>query len=322
MSAPEYIMGTQGFAIAWKNNNVSELVAQLDAAGIKNYDTAQLYPIDDFGASERLLGNIKRPEWVIDTKILYRPEALSKEHMEESIHKSLENLGVTKVNILYAHAPDKLTPLADQAANFDQLYRAGFFEKLGLCNYSPAELSEWITIATEKGYVQPTVYQGQYNLFCRQYEKELFPLLQKHGIQFIANSPLAGGFATGKLTLAKDADQLKGTRFEQSDGNMMGYLYRMWYDKPVFNDAVRQLVAAVDGLSLVQVSMRWLLFHSSLKTTDKVAIGPTKLIQLEDYLAARRAGPLSEDLAAMIDRLYEPMREDAAPLVEIGWWSR
>ncbi|KAJ6115226.1 Aldo/keto reductase [Penicillium sp. IBT 16267x] len=321
MSAPEYIMGTQGFAGAWTANNVPELVARLDAAGIKHYDTAQLYPITDSGASERLLGSIKRPDFVIDTKVLFQPEALCKKNMNESIRKSLENLGVTKVNTLYAHAPDKLTPIADQAANFDELYRAGFFDNLGLCNYSTAQLIEWIDIATEKHYIRPTIYQGQYNVFCRHYEKELFPVLHKYGIKFVANSPLAGGFATGKLTFAKDAEQLKGTRFEQSEGNMMGYLYRMWYDKPVFHDAVRQFVATVDGLSLAQVSMRWLLFHSNLKSTDKVAIGPTKISQLEDYLAARDAGPLSKDLAASIDQLYEPMSEEAAPLVEIGWWS-
>ncbi|KAJ5937088.1 Aldo/keto reductase [Penicillium verhagenii] len=323
LSAPEYIMGTQGFAGAWTDSNVSELVVRLDEAEIKHYDTAQLYPITNPGGSERLLRSIKRPDFVIDTKILFRPEALSKQKIDESIRSSLENLGLTKVNTLYAHAPDKLTSIADQALNFNQLHKAGYFDKLGLCNYSPAQLTEWIEIATEKNYIQPSVYQGQYNIFCRQYEKELFPLLRKHGITFIANSPLAGGFATGKLTFAKDAEQLKGTRFEQSDGNMMGYLYRMWYDKPVFNDAVQQLVTAVDGDrdGLAQVSMRWLLFHSGLKSSDKVAIGPTKVSQLEDYLTARQVGPLPKDLAATIDLLYEPMREEAAPLVEVGWWS-
>ncbi|KAJ5715967.1 Aldo/keto reductase [Penicillium malachiteum] len=324
-TAPEYYMGTQGFDGSWTESNISELVAQLDVANIKHYDTAALYPITNPGGAESLLGKVRQPDFVIDTKLLYRPEALRKGNMEESIRSSLQNLGVQQVNTLYAHAPDQSVPLVDQAANFDALYRAGLFHQLGLCNYSATQVKEWIEIATEKGYTLPRVYQGQYNIFCRQYEKDLFPLLRTNGIKFVANSPLAGGFATGKLTLAKDAEQLVGTRFEKSKGNLMGGLYRMWYDKPLFHDAVRklQVAAAEVGVpSIAEASLRWLLFHSGLTSTDAVAIGPTKISQLDGYLTAREAGPLPAGLVVQIEKVYDDtMRTEAAPLVEIGWWS-
>ncbi|PYI03139.1 Aldo/keto reductase [Aspergillus sclerotiicarbonarius CBS 121057] len=279
---PEYVMGAQGFADAWTMDNVSARMDRLDAAGIGHYDTALLYPVTDSGASERPLGKIWKPEFVIDTKILFRPGALSREHMEESIHRRT-------------------------------------------CYDQKSHLLEWIEIAIAQGYIVPTVYQGQYNIFCRQYEAELFPLLCKHGVKFVANSPLAGGFATGKLTFAKDAEQPRGTRFEQSEGNLMGYLFRMWYDKPVFHNAVRELAAGVErheGVSSVaQAAVRWLLFHSRLQSTDMVAIGPSTLSQLEEYLAARQAGPLPEELARQIDGLCDPLREEAASFVELGWWS-
>ncbi|KAJ5115697.1 Aldo/keto reductase [Penicillium angulare] len=323
-SAPEYVMGTQGFAGAWNDENITELIDHLEAANIKHYDTARLYPMTDSGASERLLGRVRQPDFVIDTKILYKPEALLRENMRDSFDKSIEALGVSKVNTLYAHAPDKATPIAQQAANFDELYREGSFKQLGLCNYSLKEVNEWIEIATEKGYVQATVYQGQYSIFCRHYEKELFPFLRKHGIKFVANSPLAGGFATGKLTLAENDEKLKGTRFEQAEGNVMGYLYRMWFDKPVFHHPVRELIAIGERFgisSLSQIAMRWLLFHSGLKSTDWVAIGPSNVAQLKDYLAARDAGSLPEEMAMEIDKLYGPLADEAAGMVEYGWWS-
>lgn len=143
----------------------------------------------------------------------------------------------------------------------------------------------------------------------------------------MANSPLAGGFATGKLTFAKEAEQLRGTRFEQSEGNVLGYLFRMWYDKPVFHDAVRELATGIDRsagkvTNLAQAAVRWLLFHSRLESTDNVAIGPSTMCQLEEYLAARDAGPLPEELARLVDGLYASMREEASPLVEIGWWTK
>lgn len=99
-SAPEFVMGTQGFAGVWTKDNVSKLVERLTAAGINHYDTALLYPMTDPGASERLLGSIRKDDFVIDTKILYRPEALRRDNMEESIRRSLENLGISKVDTL------------------------------------------------------------------------------------------------------------------------------------------------------------------------------------------------------------------------------
>ena len=97
-TAPEYYMGTQGFAGAWKENNISELVTKLNAADIKHYDTAALYPMDNIGGSERLIGKVRQADFVIDTKILLRPEALQKDNMEASVRSSLDNLGVEKVS--------------------------------------------------------------------------------------------------------------------------------------------------------------------------------------------------------------------------------
>ncbi|KAJ5660215.1 Aldo/keto reductase [Penicillium longicatenatum] len=327
-SPPEYVIGCLGWGYNWDADNIKGLLDRLEVAGIKHFDTARFYPPSNSGASEKLLGSVRRSDFVVDTKILFRPEGLRRDLMEESLRQSLESLGVTKVKTLYAHAPDKVTPIAEQAANFNHFYQAGYFEQLGLCNYPPEQLTEYIEISKEKGYVLPAIYQGQYNIFCRQYETDLFPLLRKHGIPFVANSPLAGGFATGKVSGTQDAEKLKGTRFEQSETNMLGFLYRMWYDKPVFHNAIGELKSAVaqyqgeaTSSALAQVAVRWLLFHSDLQSTDYVAIGPNNLAQLNDYLEAREAGPLPDELAKKIDTLYEPLRDEAAPFVQIGWWS-
>lgn len=47
-------------------------------------------------------------------------------------------------------------------------------------------VEEWLKISDEKGYVKPTVYQGQYNLFCRTLEDALFPILRANAIKFNA----------------------------------------------------------------------------------------------------------------------------------------
>ena len=58
--------------------------------------------------------------------------------------------------------------------------------QLGVSNFSPELLSEFLRICEDKGYVKPSVYQGQYNLLSRDYETTLFPLLRKYGMTFTA----------------------------------------------------------------------------------------------------------------------------------------
>ncbi len=58
--------------------------------------------------------------------------------------------------------------------------------QLGLSNYSPAQVKEYLAVCEKYGYVKPTVYQGSYNAVSRGAEEELLPLLRKNGITFVA----------------------------------------------------------------------------------------------------------------------------------------
>lgn len=178
-------------------------------------------------------------------------------------------------------------------------------------------------IAVEENFIMPSVYQGQYNVFCRGYEDEIFPVLREFGIAFEATSPLAGGFLTGKLSYCPSPEELEGTRFEVGEGNMLGAVYRMWYDQPVYHQAMRRLdkIGKRLGTTGAQCALRWLLFHSNLKDPDRIVIGPSTLNQLQDYVDAQKAGPLPADAAAEINALWPALKEVAATIIEKGWWS-
>ena len=66
--------------------------------------------------------------------------------------------------------------------HIDQLTQATI--KLGLCSYDVNDLTHYLAICEEKGYVKPTIYQGCYNALYRSSEKELVPFLRKHGIAY------------------------------------------------------------------------------------------------------------------------------------------
>jgi aflatoxin B1 aldehyde reductase len=180
-------------------------------------------------------------------------------------------------------------------------------------------LEEWLAIAEEKDYIKPSVFQGQYNLLCRIYESTLFPLLQKHGIAFVAYSPLGGGFLTGKLTFSKGNEDLKGTRFEVSPTNYGGMMYRNWFDKPAMHEAMRKIAKACEphGISTADAAVRWLLFHAAFpgQKGDAVIIGPSNATQLEKYVAARNQGELPAELVKELEAVWHDIKDEAASLV-------
>jgi aflatoxin B1 aldehyde reductase len=219
--------------------------------------------------------------------------------------------------VYYALAPDRQTPLEEQAEAFDIQYRLGKFSRLGICNFQPEMLQEWINIANEKGYIKPTVFQGQYNLLCRGYETELFPLLRKHGISFHAFAVLAGGMLTGKVTFSKGPDDLKGTRFEVSETNVIGSFGRKWYDKPCFHDAIRQMAGLCDayGVKMADAALRWAMHHSVLAGGDAIIIGPRNEEQLDQNITALRGGPLPEELVDRLNGLWDGVKDEALDML-------
>ena len=114
----------------------------------------------------------------------------------------------------------------------------------------------------------------------------------------VAYNPLAGGLLTGKH---QGESPQPGTRFDR----MPAYRDRYWY--PGNFEAVRDLAATAQsaGRSLVSLALGWLLHHTPV---DGVILGASSREQLEQNLAAAADGPLSPDLVAACDRVWENVR--------------
>ena len=114
--------------------SVSGLIGKLSELGINHIDTAARYPDGYNGQSEELFGlsGAGAKGFVIDTKILVRGRevagSLGLDAVRKSVPDSLERLKVSRVNTLYAHAPDPTTPLEEQVRALDEQY------KKGVCN--------------------------------------------------------------------------------------------------------------------------------------------------------------------------------------------
>jgi aflatoxin B1 aldehyde reductase len=225
----------------------------------------------------------------------------------------LQHLGVDKVNVLYCHAPDFATPIAQQAKAMNDQYKRGRFTHLGVSNFSPEMVQEWLDVAEKEGYVKPTVFQGHYNLLCRQYETTLFPLLRKNGIVFNAYSPLAGGFLLGHYT---EEGLQGGSRFANAEGQ-----YAKLYGSPALHGFIKKLKALSEktGLRLDELSLRWEKYHSILDEKDAIILGASKVSQIEKNVAVLNAGPLDESVVKELNALYdanEDVKADVAKIVD------
>lgn len=208
----------------------------------------------------------------------------------------------------------------------NELYKQGFFKRLGVSNFSPSLVQKTHDICKAKGYPVPQVFQGNYSPVARRQEKELFPTLRKLSMvsaatstwatphtdsmqAFYAYSPLAGGF----LTKTKQ-DVLDGKgRFDTS--TFIGKMYGTLYNRPALMDALAswEAIAKEEGVSRAQLAYRWVKWNSPLKAEygDALIVGASSVEQVKQTLVGMEEGPLSDKAVKKIDELWETIKHEA-----------
>jgi aryl-alcohol dehydrogenase-like predicted oxidoreductase len=205
---PRVILGCGGFGgvgsapkFFGQGDTLEQAFALMDAAwesGITWFDTADAY---GGGRSETFIGEwirSRKPDGLrITTKTLNpmdegEDRGLAPERIHRQIDTSLQRLGVERVDLYLAHAPDPDVPIAETAGAFDELVAAGKIGAYGWSNVDGTELREALAVA------HVSAVQNSYSLLDREAEEEVLPLCGHHGIGFQAFSPLAGGWLTGK----------------------------------------------------------------------------------------------------------------------------
>ncbi|KAK7189760.1 Aldo/keto reductase [Paraphaeosphaeria sporulosa] len=284
----------------------AEALDVLQKAGVNVIDTARLY-----AGSEEAIGKLEgRTNFTIDTKLKggFDKGNLGKDQVIKDIDDSLQKLRIPQVDILYIHAPDDSIPVADTLAGIDAAFKKGQFRRFGLSNFTPQQVQEVYDIASEKGYVKPTVYQGNYSPVARHLETILFPTLRKLGIAFYAYSPLAGGFLT---KTPADLDAGAGRFNEQAIGGM----YLRLYNKPSLRAALGEWnkIAEAEGVSKAELAYRWVGYNSALKAElgDAVIFGASKISQIEQTAGGLKKGALSKSAAEKIDEIWESVKKEA-----------
>ncbi len=260
--------------------------------GVTLFDTAALY---GFGANEELVGEVLAPHRSnimlaskcgmqgVDGKRVIdgRPATLKK-----TCEDSLRRLRTDVIDLYYLHRWDKQVPIEDSVGALADLLREGKIRAIGLSEVSAATLRR-------AHAVHPiAALQNEYSLWTRNAELGTLQATRELGTAFVAFSPLARAFLTGKLR------DLGGLDAKDIRRGMPRFQPDTYAANLTLLDGLRALAHAAD-CTMAQLALAWLLARGD----HVLAIpGTTQIDHLEENVAAAKVH-IDADLVARLDAL-------------------
>lgn len=275
-----------------KGESEEQAFALMDHAcelGINYFDTANSY---GGGRSEEIIGRWMRDrgareQLVLATKVFnpmgpdINDRGLSRRHMMRAVDASLRRLQTDRIDLYMAHEFDPLTDLAETMGVFDDLVRSGKVLYAGYCNIEPDQVRESLVISERSHKTQLVAVQNEYNLLHREAEAEMLPLLATEGISFVAFSPMAGGWLSGKYDEGRPAPA--GSRM-----TLRPEPYADFQNKATFGAIERfRATSKTFGVSMGALALAWAAAHPNVTS---IIAGPRNIDQ---FKAVEEAAKLS-----------------------------
>ena len=277
------------------------LVRRALEAGINFFDTANMY---SRGESERVTGALlgemaRRDEVIVATKVFFpmgegpNRGGLSRKHIFDSVHASLERLGTDYIDLYQIHRWDYDTPIEETLEALHDVVKAGLVRYVGASSMYAHQFARALYLADLGGWTRFVSMQNHYNLLYREEEREMIPLCEGEGVGVIPWSPLARGW------LARPAAEKESTDRGEEDE----YSPRL-YDSTEADAIIRRVgeVAAARTASRAQVALAWLLSRPAVTAP---IVGATKMDHLEDAIGAVEL-ELDEEEVARLEEPYVP----------------
>lgn len=286
----------------WSGSNDEESLASLQYAvdlGCNFFDTAFSY---GDGHSERLLGQLIRTNTgkplFTATKIPPKnriwpaapdsplDDCFPPDHIEEYIHISLENLGMSTIDLIQFHTWQDAWLVDDRwYKKMDEMKSQKVINAIGI-SINRWQPSNGIK-AVESGLID--VVQVIYNLFDQNPEDELFPACRRHDVAVIARVPFDEGSLTDTLT--------PDSKWEEGD-------WRNVYFSPErllpTLDRVKQVREDLpQGMTMPELALRFVLSNPDVST---VIPGMRKRHHVKTNIACSKAGSLPPELLRTLKR--------------------
>jgi aryl-alcohol dehydrogenase-like predicted oxidoreductase len=225
------------------------------------------------------------------------PDKYSREAMLAATRGSLERLGVDRLDLTQLHCVP--TGLLREGKVFDWLREQrdqGLIARFGA---SVETVEEGLICLEQEGL---TSLQVIFNLFRQQLVEELLPKARDKGVGIIARVPLASGLLTGKFskqTAFKEGDHRNynrdGQRFNVGE-TFAGVPFETGVE---LVDDLKEMLP--DGVSMVQMALRWILDHDAVTAIIPGASSPQ---QARANASISDLPPLSEELHQRLAQFY------------------
>lgn len=220
-------------------------------AGFDSFDMA-----DHYGSAEDIAGRLlarrgaRRPR--IFTKWCPAPGPMSREVVRAGIGRSLERLGVDRIDLLQLHWWTFEHPgYLDAALELAELQREGVVAHLGVTNFD----TDHLRLLLRQG-VRIATNQVCFSLLDRRAGEAMTELCLAEGVKLLAYGTLAGGFL---------GERWLGARSPKRIGDWSKMKYKRFIDAAGGWDALQRILAALaevakkHGVSIANVASRWVL---------------------------------------------------------------
>jgi len=279
ISVSELCFGTMSFGGDADEVTSAAMYRMVREAGINFFDTANEY---NKGRSEEILGRLMkshRDDLVIATKC-YNPtgpdinsRGANRRHVVQAVENSLRRLQTDRVEVLFLHRFDPVTPIDEMMRGLEDLVRSGKVLYPAVSNWSAWQTQRAVDIQEKNNWARLQVIEPMYNLVKRQAEVEILPMAQANGIGVIPYSPGAAGLLSGKY-LGQASGRLKTNK-----------MYEARYGDDWMFEVAASFVAFCEkrGLHPVSTAVAWVGAHPAVTAPIVGARNPE---QLKDSLAA------------------------------------
>ncbi len=260
------------------------------------------------GDSEKVIGGflgtlVKRDELIIALRSggsgydFNYPVVNSKTKLIETLNSSLKRLGTDYVDLWAISNWDQQVPIEETLSAMEYGVQSGKVRYLGVSNYSGWQLARVYSLQNPIfGKSSIISCMNEYSLLNRSAETEVLPAAINLGIGFIAWSPLARGFLTGKYLNGIPADS------RAASAHFAGFM------APYLNSKSKIVMEAVNvaasglGYSPLEVALAWVRDNFGVTCA---LLGARNMAQLRGALTVEEI-ELPDEVRAALDEVSFP----------------
>jgi len=267
--------------------------------GINFFDTADQY---SKGRSEEILGKLARgtrEDLVIATKCFnatgpdLNAKGNSRRHLTRALEASLKRLQTDRVEILYLHMHDPLTPVEEAMRALEDMVRSGKVLYPAVSNWAAWQIQQAIGAQEANRWARLQAIQPMYNLVKRQAEVEILPMAAANGVSVFPYSPAGAGLLSGKFS-TKSSDTAQSRLVANKN-------YTARYGEQWMHEVADKFVAFCRqrGMHPVSAAVAWVAAHPAVTAP---IIGARNVQQLQaslDSLKIEMSPALWSEIAAL-----------------------